>query len=50
MRTRTSKGPAASEEASQHPMFFETLEYREQNPERELFPSAREEDPSVLSP
>jgi hypothetical protein len=37
-RTRTSKGPATSEEESPHPTFFDTLEYRDQNPERELFP------------
>jgi hypothetical protein len=38
MRTGTLEGPAASEEASQHPVLFDTLEYRKQNPERELFP------------
>jgi hypothetical protein len=32
------EGPAASEEASQHPVFFDTLEHRQQDPERELFP------------
>jgi hypothetical protein len=39
-RTGTSQGPAASEEASQRPVFFETLEYREQHPEREQTSSA----------
>jgi hypothetical protein len=33
-RTKTSKGPATSKEASPHPVLFETLEYREQNPIR----------------
>jgi hypothetical protein len=32
------EGPAASEEASQHPVFFDTLEHRQQDPVRELFP------------
>jgi len=31
------EGPAVSEEASQHPVLFDTLEYRQQDPERELF-------------
>jgi hypothetical protein len=32
------EGPATSEEVSQHPVFFDTLEHRQQDPVRELFP------------
>jgi hypothetical protein len=49
-RTETSKGPAASEEASQRPSLFDTLEYREQHPEREQTQSPREEGRSGTGP
>jgi len=41
-RTGTSQGPAVSRETSQHPAFFDTLEYRESGPEREAFPQVPE--------
>lgn len=36
-RRKTSKGQATSEEESRFPRFFDTLEYREGNPERGFF-------------
>jgi len=44
------EGPAASEEASQHPVLFDTLEYRKQNPERELFPKCLRGGQAAIPP
>lgn len=50
MRTGTLEGPAASEEASQYPVLFDTLEYRQQNPERVLFPKCRKGGQASILP
>jgi hypothetical protein len=36
------EGPAASEEASQYPVLFDTLEYRQQNPKKGAVPQVPE--------